>query len=255
MPVILSQFGCGVKCWGFAMSGFDAFDRDLRMATEGLEPDEIRKALAGFAKKSVAEVISAGSASSRFELYVNSRRGLPEEAVQLPGPIVYEFSMWEPILTFALDELRKRSPVKSGRFRDSFIVLANQKIVTNFDAIGPDDEVIISNFQPYIRKAEGGLLGRSRFYIFDGTKRALARAFGNEGRNSAAFQFETRWLDVKSGVHSEMPYLLKGGGPEIAAKMNNRSSAFRAGRMTLSRRKDRQAGMPITYPAVVINQM
>lgn len=214
------------------MAGLDAFNRELVLATKGLEIGEINKALAAFAKKSVAEVVAAGS-GPRYERYVNGRHGAAEETVQAPGPIVYEFSMWEPVITFALDELRKRSPIKSGRFRNSFIVLANQKPVTNYDEIGPDEEVIILNFQPYTRKAEAGLLGPARRYIFDGTKRALARTFGNSGRNAAAFRFETRWLDVKSGVHAGMPYILKG---------------------SQGKRKDRQAGMPITYPAIIINQ-
>ncbi|WP_245442235.1 hypothetical protein [Rhizobium chutanense] len=212
----------------------DFFERDLKLATADLEPDAINAMLAKFAKESVREVISSGRASENYERYVNGRLGVAEEAVQAPGPIIYEFSLWEPIITFALDELRRRSPVKSGRFRSSFIVLANQREVRDYDAIGPGDEVIITNFQPYVRKAENGLLGAKRYSIFDGTKRALASRFGNEGRNAAAFVFETQWLNVQAGVHAGMPYILK---------------------RHQGRRKDRQAGMAITYPAVVINQV
>lgn len=238
------------------MAGLDAFDIELSLATQDLEPEEINKALAAFARECLAEVISSGQASERYDLYVNNRPGLAEESVIAPGPIVYEFAHWEPVITFALEELRKRSPVKTGRFRDSFIVLAGRKIVTDFDSIGPLEEVIVTNFQPYIRKAEGGLLGPKRRYIFDGTKRALAARFGNDRRNfPALFKFETKWLNVQSGVHPGMPYILKVGPKDVAAKQNDRSSAFREGRATLSRRKDRLAGMPITYPAVVMNQM
>lgn len=214
-------------------SGLDAFDRELLLATAGLELGEVNKALAAFAKNSLADVL-AGGAGPRYERFVNGRHGAPEESVSAPGPIVYEFSLWEPIITFALAELRKRSPTKSGRFRNSFIVLANQKLVTDYDTIGPEDEVIVTNFQPYVRKAENGLLGTKRYAIFDGTKRALARTFGNDGRNSAAFRFETKWLDFKSSVHAGMPYILKG---------------------SQGKRKDRQAGMAISYPAVVMNQV
>ncbi|MBW9090840.1 hypothetical protein JNB91_23800 [Rhizobium wenxiniae] len=237
------------------MAGLDAFEQEIRIATAGLEPDEIRHALAVYARQSVAEVVQSGRASARYDRYVNGRRGASEDSVQLPGPIVYEFSLWEPILTFALLELARRSPVKSGRFRQSFIVLANQRIVTDFDEIGPDDEVIITNFQPYIRKAEGGVLSVPRFSIFDGTKRSLARRFGNSGRNAAAFSFETKWLDIRSGVHPQIPYILKGHQRVTAAKKSSRSSAHRAGRLTLERRKDREAGQPITYPSIVITQV
>ncbi|ARM12130.1 MULTISPECIES: hypothetical protein [Rhizobium] len=215
------------------MASVDFFDRELKLATADLEPAAINALLANFARDSVREVISSGRASETYERYVNGRQGALEDTVQAPGPIIYEFSLWEPIITFALDELRRRSPVRSGRFRSSFIVLANQRAVTDYDTIGPDAEVIITNFQPYVRKAENGLLGVKRYSIFDGAKRALASRFGNEGRNAAAYVFETRWLDVQAGVHAGMPYVLKRQG----------------------RRKDRQAGIPITYPAVVINQV
>lgn len=216
------------------MAGLDAFEQEIRVATAGLEPDEIRHALAVYARKSVAEAVQSGRASARYDRYVNGRRGASEDSVQLPGPIVYEFSLWEPILTFALLELARRAPVRSGRFRKSFIVLADQQVVTDFDRIGPNDEVIITNFQPYVRKAESGGLGVPRYSIFDGAKRALARQFGNDGRNSATFRFEARWLRIEAGVHPQIPYHLK------------RSNG---------RRKDSQAGMPITYPSIVITQV
>jgi hypothetical protein len=236
------------------MAGLDFFDRELKLATADLEPAAIKVALAAFARESLAELISSGQASPRYDRYVNGRLGAAEETVELPGPIIYEFSLWEPVITFALDALQKASPRKSGRFAASFIVLANQKVVTDYDSIGPEDEVIITNFQPYIRKVEGGQLGTARFAVFDGTKRALARVFGG-ARNSAAFSFETQWLNVSSGVHAGMPYILRRGEKLRAAKQNNRSSAFRAGKETLSRRKSREPGQPITYPAIVINQV
>ncbi|WP_416065415.1 hypothetical protein ACK9YZ_01315 [Rhizobium sp. ZK1] len=221
---------------GLMASSFDIFDRELKLATQDLEPAAIKTALASFAKRSVAEVIASGRASPTYNRYVNGRPGLKEEAVELPGPIVYEFALWDAVIKFALNELRMRSPVKSGRFRESFIVLANQKPVTDFDTIDPDAEVIITNFQPYIRKVEAGVIGnRKRNQVFDAAKRAVASAFGaGGGRNSAgAFVFETRWLDVRSGVHAGMPYVLRG---------------------SQGRRKDRQAGQSITYPSIIINQ-
>jgi hypothetical protein len=233
---------------------FDAFDKELRLATQDLEPAAMQKALAAFAKQSLADVISSGQASANYNRYVNGQLGIAEELVDLPGPIVYEFSLWEPIITFAIDRLQKAAPRKSGRFAASFIVLADQQVVTDYDAISPGAEVIITNYQPYIRKVEGGQLGVARFSVFDGTKRALARQFGNDGRNTAAFRFETQWLTVSTGVHAGMPYILKRGEKLRAAKQNMKSSAFRLGNEFLSRRKSRQPGQPITYPAIIINQ-
>ena len=215
---------------------FEAFDRELRLATQEFEPEVIRLALASFAKQSVAELIASGQASPNYNRFVNDRPGVPEEMVELPGPIVYEFALWPAVIAFALDELRARSPVKSGRFRDSFIVLANEKLVTDYDSVPVDAEVIITNFQPYIRKIEAGVIGKGkRYQVFDAAKRALAREFNSgSGRNAVgAFTFETSWLNFASSVHQGMPYILKG---------------------SQGRRKDRQAGMPISYPSIVINQ-
>lgn len=225
------------------MAGFEAFDREIRLATAGLEAKDISAALASFARQQLTDAISAG-ASPVYNLYVNGRPANSEYEVEAPGPIVYEFALWEPVITFALDELRSRSPVKSGRFRSSFIVIAQQRVVEDYDAIPARAEVIITNFQPYIRKIEGGLGNQKgkRYQVFDGTKRALARRFGNEGRNTqAAFTFETKWLSISGGVHPGIPYILKG------------HQRLSAGAKAYGRRKDREAGQPITYPAVVMN--
>lgn len=215
------------------MASFDAFDRELQLATVDLEPEQISQALAVFARQELQKAQSAG-ASKVYDLYVNGRAAMSENEVVAPGPIIYEFALWEPVITFVLERLRQRAPSRSGRFRASFIVLADQVPVTNFDAIGGRAEIVITNFQPYVRKAETGQLSTKRFAIFDGAKRDAARRFGNEGRNTpAAFQFETKWLDIRAGVHPQMPYVLKREGS----------------------RKDRQKGMPITYPSVVMNMV
>lgn len=232
-----------------ATNPYADFDRDLKLVTAEAEPEILRRELAAFAKKSLAEAIASGEASPMYDRYVNDRLGAPEESVQLPGPIVYVFSNWSIIIGAAIEELVRRAPRKSGRFQESFIVLVNQQIVTDFANIAPDAEVIITNAQPYVRKAETGVLTTPRYYIFDGTKNFLVRRFGGA---QGSFSFVTRWLNISAGVHPLIPYILTGGTPLQAAKPNNKSSAHRAGRTHLARRKDRQAGMPITYPAIVI---
>lgn len=237
------------------MVGFHAFDREIRLATQDISPEALSRELAKFARAELLKVQAAG-ASKVYSLYVNGRPATREDEVTAPGPIDYEFALWEPVLEFALSELQRRSPAASGRFRRSFIVIVAGKVVSPMTDIPAEAEVIITNFQPYIRKVEGGVLGVKRFSVFDGTKRALARVFGNDRRNTpAAFQFETKWLSIGKGVHAEIPYILKGHQQTRMAKMTNRSSANRAGRLTLARRKDREAGMPITYPAVVMTMV
>ncbi len=209
------------------MARFETFERDLLFATAGISHEAISGELARFAKAELARAISSGEGSALYDRFVNSREGLPEEAVEAPGPILYVFNWWGPVIIAALAELQKRSPRRSGRFASSFIVISGGQIAADFNAIPSAAEVIITNFQPYIRKVEGGLLGVKRRRVFDGTKNAMARRFGN------SYRFETRFLNIGGGVHPMIPYVLKRG----------------------SRRKDRQAGMPISYPSIVINAL
>lgn len=216
------------------MATFATFDQEIRMATVGISPAAVNKALAEFARSELRKAQAAGTASQSYRLYVNDRPASSEFEVEAPGPILYLFSMWAEIIDFAIAELKRRSPVRSGRFRESFIVVVNGDIVSSGKEIDATSEVIVTNFQPYIRKAEAGLLGTKRFAIFDGTKRALARRFGNEGRTAYGYLFETKWLNIGAGVHPGIPYVLK---------------------HSQGRRKDRQAGMPITYPAIIMKMV
>lgn len=209
-------------------TGFEFFERDLRVATAGMEPEEINKAVAAFARQELRRVIAEGIASPEYERYVNGVHGAPEEAYKAPGSIVYEFTNWPLVIKAAIAELEKRSPRKSGRFAASFIVIVGGRLVQQFRTIPAGAEVIITNAQPYVRKVETGRLGVPARRVFDGTKRSLARRF------SGVFRFETRFLDIGGGVHPLIPYRL---------------------RHSQGGRKDRQAGMPITYPAVIINSV
>jgi hypothetical protein len=204
---------------------FAFLERDLKVATQGLSEKALNAALAAFAKQELSEALSGG-ASPVYETFVNGRRGAPENTVVAPGPILYVFSNWPLIINVAIDELKKRSPRRSGRYMDSFVVLANQVVTTDYTKISADAEVIITNIQPYVRRIEVGANKSRGKRMFDLTKSALNRRFKD------AFRSETKFLNIQSGVAPGVPYVLK----------------YSAGR-----RRDRQAGQPISYPAIVIN--
>lgn len=200
------------------------FERELKLAISDLEPAAIRRELASYARRSVAEVISSGQAPAEYDRYVNGRLGEAEEAVQLPGPIVYVFQNWRLVINAAIDELQKRVPRRSGRYAASFIVTVNGKPVTNFDDIPGGAEVIIINAQPYTRKMESGA-NKTGARHFDLSKAAVNRRF------RGAFNAQVAFLNVSGGIDPRVPYILK---------------------RSAGKRKDRQAGMPITYPALMI---
>lgn len=206
------------------MAGFEAFDRDLRLATAGLTRDAIAKELAQFARQEVGKAVAAG-ASPHYDTYVNGRKDAPLESVVPPGPIVFEFVNWPIIINAAIEELRKRVRSKSGRYASSFIVIASGKLVVDYRSIPSEAEVIIVNAQPYTRKLDAGRAFGRRHFL--NAYWALRRRFGE------MFSIRNVYLDIKAGVHPLIPYRLQRGG----------------------KRKDRQIGMPITYPALVINTL
>lgn len=205
------------------MAGLEFFDRELRLATAGLEPAAINKALARFARAELAKAIGAG-ASPEYDRFVNGVPDAPEESVKVPGVIVYEFVNWPLVIKAALAELVKRSPRRSGRFASSFIVIAaGRAVATDYSKIKPGSEIIITNFSPAVRKAEVGLLGIPANRLFAGTARVMTTRFRD------SFRFEAKFLDIRAGIHPAIPYRLKRG----------------------SRRSP--AGRPIAYPSIVIN--
>lgn len=201
------------------------FERDLRLATAGLEPAAVAKALAKFARSELSKAIAAG-ASPQYETFVNGRSGAALESVVPPGPIVFLFSNWGLVIGAAIEELKRRAPRKSGRYANSFVVVANQRPVTDLKTIGADAEVIIFNRQPYTRKLETVQAGAGQ-RMFD-TLLSLRRRF------KSGFKFESRFLDIRGGVAPAVPYILK---------------------RSAGRRKDRAAGQPISYPAILINAL
>jgi hypothetical protein len=203
-------------------TGFEFFERDLRLSTVGLEPQAIAKELAKFARSELSKVLAAG-ASPQYETFVNGRSGAPLESVIPPGPILFVFSNWSLVIRAALAELQRRAPRRSGRYAGSFIVVVGGRtVVTDYSKIRADSEVVIFNAQPYTRRIETGYNGPGKRH-FDLARGALNRRF------KGAFEFEMKYVDVPGGINPLVPYKLK--------------------RTT----KRRAAGTALTYPALIIN--
>ncbi len=236
------------------MARFETFARDIQIATAGLSQDAIEAQLAAFAIAELGDVIQSGEGTRVHTRFVNGREGAAETTVRAPGPIVYQFAWWGDLIRDALAELVKRSPKRSGRYRNSFIVLANQTPVSDYDNIPGNAEVIIFNAQPYTRKVEVGAMSMSvPPYHFDSANAALRRKYGTKG----SFSIMTRFLTIRSGIDPRVPYILRG---EHARRYNAQRGAIKAGARIssasrLARRRDRDAGQPITYPALVINMV
>jgi hypothetical protein len=205
-----------------------AFERELRLATAGLEPDAIAKLLAKTARQALAEAQAQGVTASTYVRTVNGREGVSEDSVVPPGPIVYTFNYLPEVATYALAYAEERSPVESGRFKRSWFVLANGSVVTDMAEIPLDAEIIVTNDEPYARKIEVGRTEAGRPFVLrvppgivEDTRQAVLRRFGNV-------------------IRAERQFIPLAG-------------AYRLHTSHKSGRKDRRAGRDVTYPALVIS--
>lgn len=196
-----------------------AFERELKLATAGLDPANISKLLAQFAKQELAKVQASGEAPEHYVRAVNGRIGAPEESVVPPGPIVYSFNVLPEVAEYALAFAKERSPVKSGRFKRSWFVMVNGAQTSDLENIPIDSECILVNDQPYARKVEiGAMVMRVPPGIVEDARQAVMRRFGN------IVTAQKRFIPL-SGA-----YTLR----------------------RASRRKDRGSGKQLLYPALVI---
>ncbi|PWE57660.1 hypothetical protein DEM27_00150 [Metarhizobium album] len=144
--------------------------------------EETRKALVALAKEKHAEVMRAAPQPTRFERFVDGKRGAPEDAVKAGGMIRYLYPRLAEVVQFALETLFDLSPVLSGEYRNSHVLLVNGVLARNMEGYA-GGEVVITNVQPYARKIELGAMkmrvdGSSRVY-FQAADMVRGR-FGNE---------------------------------------------------------------------------
>src|SRR6478736_1493605 len=191
------------------MSG-QIFRRSIEVfISRELSPEARSKHLASVARAGLREILGAKN-SDVYTKTVDGVQGLSEDLVKAEGVIRYEFSILPSVLGFLLGYLRNRAPVRSGRYRDSFFVGINGKMVMAKD-INPkhlplDAEVFIGNTQPYNRRVD---------VQRDGTK-ALSFSVPPDLYRDAAHAADRRFgalLDIFRIYTMEFPgqYILKRG--------------------------------------------
>lgn len=216
------------------MAAFQTFERDLRVATAGLEPAAIAAQLARFAKVELAAAIQRGDASPTYERFVNGRAGAPEESVVPPGPILYVFAQWGEIIRSALAYLEKRSPRLKGDYLAAHTVMVKNAPVPDPSRIPAAAKVLIVNTVPYARKIE---VGAQRLSVPRGVYEDLEQELiGQFGRAGGLVYVRKRMVQLPNG------YVLKG-----RFRMGFRSKARRG----LAR--DTNAGARMTYPAIELS--
>lgn len=209
------------------MANAAAVARSMRLFRDrALSPAAQSAVLAGVARKGRDELIRRGEAPTSYRTFVDGREGAREEAVRPDGTIVYRFNLLPAAVGFALALCVARSPVRSGRYRKSWFVMVNGRRWTgDMDAIPADATVFVTNDQPYSRKIDTGAM---KLKVPPGIVEAARQAVQRQ------YPF----------IRAERDFLLLPGDGKRGGYVLRTHGG--------SRRKDRQAGQRLTYPALVL---
>ena len=192
-----------------------------------LGPAARAKHMADFARGHTAEMIRTGRASPKYTVFVDGAEGAAEETVRPGGLIVHEFHYLGEAVTYALGFLRGRSPTGPGKpkdkryprpYRDCFVVAVDGRPIPaaafNPDKVPAGAEVYVYNTQPYSRKIDTQLVGKTRLRfsvppgLFTDAARAVRRRYGNSVSVSRVYSvsFPGQYVRV-NGVTTQSPAL------------------------------------------------
>ncbi len=205
-------------------------------AEQGAKDLLIRTALSGH-QKILADAAAKGLAPT-WEAYANSPGNSNLESVVLPGPIVFNYRYLSDLIGFALEELRRLSPIQSGDYKRAHTIFVNDQPVGEAPkTINPGDRIFIANPLPYARKIEVGKTESGREFVISPPNRLYERVT------------EMVKAQGKGMARVYMGYVDLGG---YSLKQNQLSRSFANGVKRVSRRQrpDRAAGSAVPSPAI-----
>ena len=236
-----------------------SFEQVIRLNMAAVKGD-IQKRHAAIARAGLAAHLAGLEHKPTVVTFVDGRRDASEDSVKPFGVIRYEFRQMADIAVWALERCRELSPVKSGAYRESWFVMVGGKEVDPA-AVAAVDEITITNDRPYHRKLEVTVNsqrlhgGKKTIRVPAGIVEAVRQEILRKYPGVSA---EVAFMELAGG------YVLRGHGsrrgratvrrrsedvgtePKEAPKKRNRRGERER------RRKDRQIGQPITYPALTI---
>jgi hypothetical protein len=204
-----------------------AFEEVIRLRMKEFSPEAARKHHIAIARQGLADFLARQDVKPDIALEVDGMPATSEESVKPFGIITYRIIRIKQVVLFALEEARRLSPRRSGRYRDSWFALAGHKEI-DVEALPPGVPVTVTNDQPYSRKINVGADGFERYAppgIVEKVTQLVKRRYG------AIVDVRIDYLQLQGG------YTLK-------------RSQRRKGRRNF--RSDALKGMALTYPALTI---
>ena len=130
---------------------------DKRLSETG-----VHREVGQFARTRLDELIRTKVFPSTYRRFVDGHLGVPEDDVKLNhGEIIYLFEEVAGAVAYTVGFLKGISPVRSGRFQDSWIVIVDGvSWAGSFASIPAGAVVYVTNVAPYTRRLEQGEKGR-----------------------------------------------------------------------------------------------
>lgn len=187
----------------------------------------------------MAEQAARGGVVPEWDAYANHPGNTNLDSVILPGPIVFRYRYAKEMIAFALDALRRASPVVSGDYRNSHTLYVNgQPTDVLPSTIKAGDEIFIANPVPYARRLEVGLREDGRPFVVQVEphiyERTMKQVLQPRFRNIAKFTLDYVTIPGAYVIKGRLPshYIAKGG---------------------TRRRRRQEVGKPVRSPAIVIS--
>jgi hypothetical protein len=141
------------------------------VVSRNLSPKARQEAVAKFARSRLAETQAANAAAlgqaPDYTQTVDGKRGAALETVNPDrGRITFEFDIVTDVLTWIMQELRHRSPVLSGAYREGHRLFADG-VEVDIANVPPAEEYSFTNTVPYSRKIEVGTTKSGRQFTFN----------------------------------------------------------------------------------------
>ena len=225
-----------------ASQALQAFRRTVTVAWPQHAQGEAKKLLVATARSGHAKIMSEQSARAgfppEFDAYANTPGNPNLDSVVLPGPIVYRYRYAREMITVALEELRKASPVVSGDYRNGHVLFVDGVPVSGVPAqLKAGQDLMISNPVPYARRLEVGLTTSGRPFVIQVPPRIYERVLKGilipRYRNVARLSLDYAEIPPAYVIKGRLPshYIAKGG---------------------IRRKRRQEVGKPVRAPAIVI---
>lgn len=211
------------------MAGLAAFRQQVDIVKSQLTGEARRQLLIETAQQARAEAERINRSvlgyTPAHQTVVDGRQGAAETSVRPGGTIIYLFEVGAVSLMTAVDEAAKMivdlSPFDRGAFRDSNMIMVNGVRVAWSveglpDYLKPEDQVTLTNLQPYARRIERGWSKQAPNGVYEVVYSAIKARYG-------------RVLNISFGWDAypghEVGQARRGGKPEKASD-KRRAAAY-----------------------------